>query len=64
MINIKEVVFYTYKDNEQINLVNENKKKYDFVKKSWGYYATLSMNGRLKKEGFKTVLVKNKSNKY
>ena len=44
--------------------MNENKKKYDFVKKSWGYYATLSMNGSLKKEGFKTVLVKNKSNKY
>ena len=63
-IKIKEVGFLYLKDNEQITLVNENKKKYDFVKKSWGYYATSSMNGRLKKEGFKTALVKNKSNKY
>tara|TARA_B100000787_G_scaffold164740_1_gene147789 strand:+ start:6770 stop:7120 length:351 start_codon:yes stop_codon:yes gene_type:complete len=63
-ISIKEVGFLHLNDNEQITLVNENKKNYDFVKKSWGYYATPSINGRLKKEGFKTALVKNKSNKY
>ena len=63
-ISIMEVGFLYLKDNEQITIVNENKKNFDFVKKNWGYYATPSINGRLKKEGFKTALVKNKSNKY
>jgi len=63
-INIKEVGFLYLKNDEQITLINENKKNYDIIKKSWGYYATPSTNGRLKKEGFKTALVKNKSNRY
>ena len=63
-IKIKEVGFVYLKNNEQITIINENKKKYDFVKKSWGYYATPSVNGRLKNEGFKTALVKNSFNKY
>jgi len=63
-IKIKEVGYVYLKNNEQITLINENKKNYDIVKKSWGYYATSSVNDRLKKEGFKTAIVKNKSNKY
>tara|TARA_Y100000741_G_C18224469_1_gene547233 strand:- start:867 stop:1211 length:345 start_codon:yes stop_codon:yes gene_type:complete len=63
-IKIKEIGFLYLKNNEQITIVNENKKKYDFVKKNWGYYATPSVNGRLKHEGFKTALVKNKFQKY
>tara|TARA_Y100000389_G_C17230064_1_gene397680 strand:+ start:176 stop:526 length:351 start_codon:yes stop_codon:yes gene_type:complete len=63
-IKIKEIGFIYLKNNEQITIINENKKNYDFVKKSWGYYATPSINERLKKEGFKTALVKNKYSKY
>ena len=63
-IKIKEVGYVYLKNNEQITLINENKKKHDIVKKSWGYYATSSVNSRLKKEGFKTAIVKNKSNGY
>jgi hypothetical protein len=33
-------------------------KEYDVAKKDWGFYATPSMNGRLKKFGFKTAIVK------
>jgi hypothetical protein len=61
---IKEVGFLYLKNNEQITFINENKKKYDLVKKSWGYYATPSINDRLKKEGFKTALVRNKFDRY
>ena len=46
-------------DNEQITLVNENGAEYDVTKKNWGYYATPSVNSRLKNQGFKTALVKN-----
>jgi 2-polyprenyl-3-methyl-5-hydroxy-6-metoxy-1,4-benzoquinol methylase len=48
--------------NEQITFINNN-KEYDFGMKNWGYYATPSINGRLKNNGYKTFLVKNIYNK-
>ena len=48
--------------NEQITFINNN-KEYDFGTKNWGYYATPSINGRLKNSGYKTFLVKNTLNK-
>ena len=50
--------------NEQITFVTSSGKEHDFAAKSWGFYVTPSINGRLKKQGFKTALVKNSSNKY
>jgi len=49
--------------NEQLTFVTENKKKYDLCRKDWGFYATPSINSRLKKEGFKTALTKNPINR-
>jgi len=49
--------------NEMISFKTDANKEYDFVAKEWGFYATPSINGRLKKEGFKTALVKNLYNK-
>lgn len=51
-------------NNEMISFTNNNNKEYDFVAKSWGFYATPSINGRLLHEGFNTALVKNSSGKY
>ena len=45
-------VTFKYKDSE-----------YDVCKKNWGYYATPSINGRLKGFGFKTYLIINKFKK-
>jgi len=45
--------------NEQISFVTESGCRHDFVAKEWGFYATPSINGRLKNEGFKTALVQN-----
>lgn len=50
--------------DEQVTFVTATGKEHDFVAKSWGYYATPSINGRLVKQGFKTALVKNQSGKY
>ncbi len=50
--------------NEQVTFVTPSGKKHDFVAKDWGFYATPSINSRLKNEGFKTALVKNKHGKY
>jgi len=50
--------------NEQLTFITKSGKQYDVASKSWGFYATPSMNGRLKAQGFKTALVKNKLNRY
>lgn len=46
-------------ENEQVTFVTDGGQRYDVVRKRWGFYATPSINRRLKKEGFRTALVKN-----
>ena len=46
--------------DELITFDTESGAEYDVVRKDWGFYATPSMNGRLKNYGFKSALVKNK----
>jgi len=48
--------------DEMISFKTENGKEYDFVAKEWGFYASPSINSRLKNEGFKTALVVNDNN--
>jgi hypothetical protein len=45
--------------NEQVTFLTADNAEYDVCRKEWGYYATPSMNDRLKRFGFKTALVKN-----
>lgn len=45
--------------DEQLTFITEDKKEYDLCKKEWGYYATPSVNDRLKRFGFKTAIVQN-----
>tara|TARA_B100000780_G_C21086537_1_gene437753 strand:+ start:570 stop:920 length:351 start_codon:yes stop_codon:yes gene_type:complete len=48
-------------DNEQITFIKK-KSEFDIVKKNWGYYATPSINKRLKKFNFRTYITKNFNN--
>ncbi len=50
--------------DEQVTFVTPAGKEHDFVAKSWGFYATPSINGRLADQGFKTALVKNSFGKF
>jgi len=52
------------KDNELISFKTDSNKSYDITKKNFGYYATPSLNGRLKDQGFKSALIKNSSNRF
>lgn len=61
-IYIKHCADIYLKKNEQITLKNFD-KEYDIVKKDWGFYATPSINDRLKRFGFRTFIVKNSHNK-
>ena len=45
--------------NEQVSFVTEAGGRLDVARKAWGFYATPSVNARLKREGFKTALVEN-----
>ena len=49
-------------DDEMLSFVTKSGKELDFTAKSWGFYATPSVNSRLKNQGFKTALVVNESN--
>jgi len=62
-IALKEVAKIELEDNEMITFIKDN-NEYDFVAKDWGYYATPSINGRLKNFGYKTALVKNSYGKF
>lgn len=44
--------------DEQVTLVAEQGGEYDVVRKSWGFYATPSLNRRLPRFGLRGVLVK------
>lgn len=50
--------------DEQVTFVTESGHEYDVTRKSWGFYATPSLNGRLQKFCLKAVLVKNPDAKY
>lgn len=51
-------------ENEQITFHTEAGGQYDVAKKSWGFYATPSTNGRLSGFGLRTVLTRNRDNRY
>lgn len=57
-IQIKDCAHIELEPNEQITLFTENGAEFDVARKEWGYYATPSLNGRLKKHGLRAVLVK------
>lgn len=50
--------------DEQITFMTVTGKEHDFVAKSWGFYATPSVNSRLVNQGLKTALVKNQAGRY
>lgn len=49
--------------DEQVTFLDERGSEYDVCRKIWGYYATPSVNGRLKNFGFKTAVVENEQTK-
>jgi len=50
--------------DEQVTFITPSGAEYDLVRKSWGFYATPSLNDRLVRFGFRGVLVKSPNEKY
>lgn len=61
-IIIQDMGTISLEPDQQITFVTSEKHEYDLCRKNWGYYATPSINDRLKKFDFKTALVRNKKN--
>jgi hypothetical protein len=50
--------------DEQVTLTTPAGAEYDVARKSWGFYATPSLNGRLSSFGLRPVIVKNRIGRY
>src|SRR5437764_15017896 len=47
--------------DEQVTFVTDSGTEFDVVRKSWGYYATPSLNARLPEHGLRPVLVRSQA---
>lgn len=63
-IQMKDCAHIQLEADEQITLVTESGGEYDVARKSWGFYATPSLNGRLEHFGLRPVLLKSRINRY
>ncbi|HOO91012.1 MAG TPA: hypothetical protein PLA74_09355 [Syntrophales bacterium] len=50
--------------DEQVTFTAPPKGEYDVARKNWGFYATPSLNGRLVRFGFRSVLARNRKGLY
>jgi hypothetical protein len=50
--------------DEQLTFTTPDGAEYDVARKSWGFYATPSLNGRLREFGLRGVLVRNRIGRY
>jgi hypothetical protein len=57
-ISLKDCAHIVLAPDEQVTFITEAGSEYDVVRKSWGFYATPSLNGRLLEYGLHAALVK------
>ena len=57
-ITLKDCAHIALEPDEQVTFVTDSGAEYDVARKSWGFYATPSLNGRLQSFGLRAVLVK------
>jgi hypothetical protein len=63
-IRIAHVADVELESDEQVTFKTARGQEYDVVRKSWGYYATPSLNGRLTKFGLRPALVAGAGRRY
>ena len=63
-IQIKDCGRIQLDADEQVTFTTPSGAEYDVARKSWGFYATPSLNGRLPSFGLRAVLIKSPSSKY
>ena len=63
-ITIKDCARIELEPDEQVTFVAQSGAEYDVARKSWGFYATPSINGRLREFGWRTALVKSRDARF
>lgn len=63
-IQLKDCARIELEADEQVTFVTESGGEYDLVRKSWGFYATPSLNQRLLKFGLRGALIKSPDGKF
>lgn len=63
-VDISHVADIELAPDELITFRTESGAEYDVARKDWGFYATPSVNGRLKDMGLRTALVSNPSGRH
>ncbi len=61
---IKDCGMIKLSPDEQVTFVTESGNEYDLTRKDFGFYATPSLNGRLKEFNLRAVLVKNTQDRF
>lgn len=64
IIQLKDCAHIELEPDEQVTFETESGAEYDVARKSWGFYATPSLNGRLQKFGLRAALVKSPAAKF
>lgn len=64
VVRMKDCGSARLEPDEQLTFLTEAGAEYDLARKSWGFYATPSLNARLLQFGLHAVLVKNKIGRY
>lgn len=64
VVHLKDCGRIALESDEQVTFVTESGTEYDVVRKSWGYYATPSLNSRLPRFGLKPALVRSGDRRY
>jgi hypothetical protein len=63
-IQMKDCGHIELAPDEQVTFVADSGAEYDLARKSWGFYATPSLNNRLAGFGLRAVMIKNRLNRY
>ena len=63
-VTMRDCAHIELEADEQITFKTSEAAEYDVARKSWGFYATPSINGRLERFRLRTALVKNRHDQY
>jgi hypothetical protein len=58
-LELRHVADIDLEPDEMVTLTSESGHEYDLTRKDWGYYATPSLGGRLRRHGLRAVLMRN-----
>lgn len=61
---LKDCARLELEPDEQVTFVTPSGAEYDIARKTWGFYATPSLNGRLARFGWRSALVRSPAAKY